>query len=782
MTCQDNAKLLSSIGAKQTMKEHSTTRRREDERLLRGKGQYVDDFQPQDMCSGYVLRSYHPHAELLHIDTADACQLPGVLLILTYEDLQREGIGNLPCVSNLTNVDGSSMYKPPRPVLASQRVRHVGEPIAFVVAQSPEIAIEAAEMIEVDYAEIPSALIGNTENVIWEQAPDNTCFDWCAGDESAAAKALQQAVHRISITVTHPRMAITPIEPRSAIGQYAPEDDSFTLEVQSQGVHSVQRVLAQDVLKIPTDRLRVITRDVGGSFGMKIFTYPEYALVLIAARLLRRPVKWTASRSESFVSDCQGRARTDFAELGLDEKGRFLALRISAVADLGAYLSYVGASVPSIYANMVTGHTYKIPEIVYKCKGMFTNAVPTDAYRGAGKPETVCTLEQLIDKAAFELNIDRIDLRRMNFVQPQDLPYTMPNQQVIDSGNFEALFDKALEISDWTNFPKRRQKSADEGKLRGIGVGMYLHSTSVSTGEICEIQLQEDGRILVLTGSQSGGQGHATALAEIAAQSLQINSSAVRVVQGDTEIFEVGAGTGGSQLLAISGNTVVRTAASFLNSLRATISDLLEAAVDDIDYREGEFFIPGTDRKITLKQISALIGDSRLEQSACVSRVGFEGTPVTHPCGAYVAELECDPNTGALDIVQIVGVDDLGNILFPQLADGQLHGSWAQAIGTCLMESIQFDEQGSGQLLSGSLMDYQLPRADDLPFLKLEKLSTMCKTNALGVKGAGEVANLGAPGAVLNALCDMLSIEKFETIRPPATPHRIWQSIHHKAH
>ncbi len=759
------------------MQTFPDVRRQEDARLLSGEGHYADDIQLPDMCFGQVLRSTCAHASLLRIDTRTARELPGVLQILTRDDLRRDGIGELPCVSELTSADGSKIYKPPRPILAAERVRHVGEPIAFVVAESAAIACDAAEMIEVEYAELPCAMAHDSDAGIYAAAPGNVCFDWSDGNDQIAAEALAQAAHVTRITVTHPRMAVTPLEPRAAVAELDAATDRLTLYAQTQGVHSVQRVLARGVLKIPLAQLRVVTGDVGGSFGMKIFTYPEYALVLIAARKLRRAVKWTASRSESFVSDSHGRARTDQAELGLDADGQFVALRIRATADLGAYLSHVGPSVPTLYANMVTGHTYRIPAIAYRCRGLFTNAPPTDAYRGAGKPETTCTLEQLIDKAAFEMQIDRIALRRMNFVKPQQLPYTMPNGQVIDSGNFGALLDRALEISDWEAFPRRREQAARQGKRLGIGLGMYLHSTSLSTGETCEIKLRADGTVLLLTGSQSGGQGHVTALAQIAAEALRIDARKIEVVQGDTQVFDTGAGTGGSQLLATSGNTVLRAARQFLDNLKAAAAQLLEAPAADIEYASGAFVIAGTDRKIAFEQIPSRIEQAQMDAAACTARVGFDGVPVTHPSGAYVAEIECDIDTGELRIRQLAGVDDLGKILFPALADGQLHGAWAQAIGGCLMEAVVFDDHGSGQLLSGSLMDYQLPRAKDLPFLRLEKMPTMCTTNALGVKGAGEVACLGAPGAILNALSCLLSQERFEVIKPPATAYRIWQTM-----
>ena len=756
--------------------------RREDYRLVTGGGDFVDDLQLNDFCAGYVLRSPYSHAHIQRTDIEYASAMPGVQLVLTAAHLQAEGIGGLPCASDLTNRDGTPMFKPDRPILATGRVRHVGEPVAFVVADTLHAAMEAADAIEIDYSELDAA--SSTSKAvrgsvaIWDEAPDNVSFHTSFGNDSGVTEALCDATHVVSIEVHHPRMAITPIEPRAAIAQYDPATRQYTLHAQTQGVHMVRRVLAQDVLKIPLENLRVITQDVGGSFGMKIFTYPEYALVLIASRKIGKPVKWTATRTESFVSDSHGRARIDFAQLGLDDNGRFTAFQIDATADLGAYLSYVGPSVAAVYPYSVIGHTYNIPLVHYLCKGVFTNAPPVDAYRGAGKPETVCTLEQLIDKAAIELGYDRIELRRKNFVRPDQLPYSMPNGHVIDSGEFETILDLALQQSRWNKFSERRQQSINQGRLRGIGLGMYLHSTGGSPTEVCQVQLRDDGSIRVLTGTQSAGQGHFTTLAAIAAEVLQIEHSRVSVLQGDTDALSTGGGTGGSSLVAIGGNTVQRAARSMLDNARDIVSHLLEVSQADIEYQAGTFYLPGTDQRISLEQIAARMGELPQDNPGCIGKAEFEGINTTHPCGAYVAELECDPATGAIEILQLVGVDDIGRILYPAIADGQLHGAWAQSVGTSLMESVQFDEQESGQILTGSLMDYQLPRAADIPFLELEKFETLCKTNPMGVKGVGEAASLGAPGAIHNAISNMLRGDRYVALDGPATPLRIWQAIH----
>lgn len=764
------------------MKPVSTAPREEDRRLLTGDGQFVDDLPQQRYLSGYVLRSPYPHAIINRIRTDEARQSPGVRLVLTGEDLERVGIGSLPCVSSFPHPEDGPIIKPARPILASRRVRHVGEPVAFVVADSLYDALQAAELIEIDWQELPSnsnaekALAGMVD--IWSEAKNNLCYEFNRGDAAHVEQVLADSAHVTSIKVNHPRMAATPIEPRSAAAHADPESGQLVLHVQSQGVHMIRRVLAQNVLNLEPSKLRVITNDVGGSFGMKIFVYPEYALVLAALRITGQPVRWTATRSESFVSDTHARARIDHARIGFDRAGRITAYQYDTTSDLGAYPSYVGPSNASVFAYTVAGHTYKIPHLHFHARGVFTNTAPTDAFRGAGKPETVCTLEQLIDKAAFEQNIDRTELRRINFVKPRDLPYTMLNGHTIDSGDFESLLDRALARSDWNGFPKRRSRAGQQGKLRGMGLGMYMHSTGGSTEETCQVRLAADGSVIVLSGTQSGGQGHAAALAALVADTMEISAAQVAVIQGDTEEMPAGGGTGGSSMAAIAGTTAMRAARNMIENTRRSVAELLEVGAGSIAYGKGVFYVPGTDRRMDLAQIAAGMDEVSDDQPGCIGQAEFEGVNTTHPCGAYVVELECDPETGEIEVIQLVGVDDIGRVLFPQLADSQLHGSWAQAVGTSLMECVQFDEAESGQILSGSLMDYQIPRARELPFLMLDKVPTLCATNDLGVKGVGEAANLGAPGAIGNALSDLFSRNgEFMVFDPPATPCAVWNLL-----
>ncbi len=753
--------------------------RLEDHRLLVGKGSFVDDLSIEGQCIGHVIRSEYPHARILDIDVEDAKSLPGVYAVLTGADLQTQGIGDLSGSVGFENRDGSQPFSPPRPILAIDRVRHVGEPVVFIVADSILTALDAADQVMLEYDPLPSssdpkqALTGTPQ--IWPGEPNNQCYDWSMGDLKTVKDIFRTAAHQVEVEVANPRMVVCPLEPRCAIAEYDVDNDCFTLYVQTQGVHSVRDVMAR-VLNVSTDQVRVVTPDVGGSFGMKIFPYPEYVLVLLAAKLTGRPVKWTATRSESFLSDAHGRGRIDTARIAFDREGRMLALHYDAIGDLGAYLSHGAAAVPSIYAATVIGHTYRIPHIFLRSRGVFTNTPPTDAFRGAGKPETIATVEQLMDKSARQLGIDRIELRRKNLVPPEQLPYSMPSGQVIDSGNFEALLDRAVALSDWNNFPQRRNQAHQKGLLQGIGLGMYMHTTGGSISETCEVSFEPSGMVRVLTGSQTGGQGHESTIAALVGATLGIDLSKIKVIQGDTKAHDVGSGTGGSSMLAIVGSTVQRAAAIALANAKNSASELLEVATIDLEYANGQFTVAGTDYRISIGEVAQRCQEQPA-MGNCVGRTQFEGNNRTHPSGAYVAEMQCDPNTGVVDIVNLTAVDDVGRILFPKLVDGQLLGAWAQAIGAALMEMARYDEAATGEPMNATFMDYGIPRADDMPPLSLDKLETLSQVNVLGTKGAGEVASLGALGALFNALSDLFGEDSFAAFKTPATPYQTWRNL-----
>lgn len=744
----------------------------EDRRLLTGAGCFIDDVRPDGVAHAVVLRSPHAHARIVGLDVEAARTAEGVQCVLTAAELT--GLGPLKSLSRVIGRDGRPNAEPRRPILAEERVHHVGEAVAFVVAEHFAQALDASELIEATYQELPAVTdplhaLAQEAPQIWPEAPANLSFDWQAGDAAAVEAACATAAHLIELTVHHPRIVVAPIETRGALGTYDTEKGRYLLQAPSQGVHRMRSCIAE-VLGIGEELLQVVTPEVGGSFGTKIFPYPEYALVLHAARLLGRPVHWMASRSEAFLADAQGRARVDRARLALDRDGTMLALEVDAVGDLGAYLSTVGAFCPTEGASKALGQLYRIPAVCYRAQGVFTNTAPTDAYRGAGKPESATTLECLIDQAARQTGLNRVELRRRNLVRPGELPFTTAMGQVIDSGDFPALLDRALALADWDSFADRAEEARRAGRCRGIGLGLYLHTTGGNSAELSRLTIRADGSLQLLTGTQASGQGHETVLAEIAARELGIEASRIVVVQGDSDLRPTGGGTGGSSLLVIAGTTVVRAAGALIARGRELAAERLEAAAADIVYEAGRFAIVGTDRGVTLAKLA------RDAPGACFGEAGFAGTQESYPNGAYVAEVELDPETGIVALRRLTGLDDLGRVINPALAEGQLHGGWAQGIGAALMERTHYDPK-SGQLLSGSFMDYQLPRAEDLPLFRLEQRPEPCRTNALGVKGAGEVATIGAPGAVLNAVADALARLGVGFPQMPATPERIWRAI-----
>ncbi len=736
--------------------------RLEDHRLLTGHGRFVDDLPFPHALHAYVLRSPHAHARILSMDVEAARAVPGVEAVYTAADLERDGIGALPCRTPVVSRDGSPMQAPDRTALAESVVRYVGDGVAFVVARTPEIARDAAELVEIDY----EALDACTD----VRASRERCFDWEKGDAGAVEAAFARAARICTMDVVNSRVVINPIETRSVVADYDAQSGRYTLYTQSQGVHSLQKALAESVLGIEQHRLRVVTYDVGGSFGMKIFTYPEQALALYAARRLERPVKWVGDRSDAFLTDTHGRDHAHHAEIALDAEGRFLALRVHVKANLGAYLSSIAPLIPTDGLQRVFGHVYAIPALYLRVEGMLTNTTPIDAYRGAGKPEIVTTVERLIDCAARESGIDRIKLRRINLVPSSAMPYSAFGR-VYDCGDFEAVMDRALALSDWAGFAERRALSQARGDRRGIGLALYLHATGGSPVEVSQVELTAEA-VVVRTGTQSSGQGHETVFAMLVAERLQIPIEQVRVVQGDTDAIASGGGTGGSSSLPIGATTIVRATEQMLEQARASASDMLEAAALDLEYGEGRFTVSGTDLCVGLFEIASRLREG--EPRSCVGETAFEGEHGTNPNGAYVCEVSIDGETGHVRIEAFTCVDDLGTVLDPAIATGQVIGGAVQGIGQALLERTVYDEE-SGQLLSGSFMDYALPRADDLPAFTSVLTGEPTRNNPLGMKGAGEVGPIGAPGAVINAVVDALGGRDFEM---PATSERIWRAMH----
>jgi len=750
-----------------------------------GRGCFVDDLLPASTAHAAVHRAPIAHGRIRAVDTANARALPGVLAVLTQEDLDASRIGPLRARVSVTSLDGSAMIEPERPILARDMVKYVGHPVAFVVATSQQAAEAGAEAIEVDYEELPAVIDTDAASAeasprLWDIAPGNQSFEWQLGNDDAVDRALGEAAHVVKLTVRHPRLVIAPVEPRGAIGEHDPATGRFTLTTPSQGTIGLRAAMAE-CLGVAEDLVRVLTHDVGGSFAVKIWPYPEQLLCLFAARLLGRPVKWIASRSEITLCDAQGRGRTDHATLALSTEGDILAFRVEADGDLGAYLNAVAPSIFTGGACRTFGHNYRIPALHYRVRGLFTNAPPTDAYRGAGKPESVGTLERLLDVAARELGLDPLELRRRNLIRPDEIPYATPMGEEIDAGDFPGILDKSLAAADWDGFEQRRADSRARGRLRGRSAGVHFHATGGSVAERTQVKALADGTIRVRTSAQDSGQAHRETLARVVAESLGIAPEKIIVEQGDSDSLLTGGSTGGSNLMPVSANTAHRSALAMIEKARVMASETLETAVQDIEYESGSLRVAGTDRAISLAELVAGLPDrsdtpvGSEQPSGCVGELTFEGKHTTFPNGAYVVEIEVDPDTGQVTIQRFTGVDDLGRIIHPENAAGQIMGGLAQAVGEVLMEGMVFDE--SGQPLSGSMMDYAVPRAGDLPFFNLDWAPTDSPNSLLGVKGVGELSSIGGPGPISNAVHDALAPYAVSHLDMPLTPEKIWRAI-----
>ncbi len=735
-----------------------------------------------------VYRSPIAHGKILSLDLNAALSSDDVLAIYTQRDLDNLGIRPLRCRTPISATNQTLMIEPERPVLARDEVKYVGQPIAFVVARNEHAAISASERIKVKFQEMPvikdsGISVLPDAPIIWPQAPNNVSFCWELGNLEDTDAAIRKAGHVIQLRVQHPRIVINPIEPRGAIATYHPSENRWTLMTPSQGTVLLRSALA-DILDCKEQQLRVITPEVGGSFAVKIWPYPEQVLCLVATRDIRRPVKWTATRSEMFFCDAQGRGRIDNATLALDTNGRFLAFRIEADGDLGAYINTVSPSIFTSGACRTFGHNYKIPALHYKVRAVFTNAPPTDAYRGAGKPETVATLERIIDYAADILEIDKIELRRKNLIGPSDIPYRTPMGEEIDAGNFPLILNQALSLADWSGYGIRESDTQKKGRLRGRAAGVHLHASGGSVAERTQVRALSDGTIRVLTSSQDSGQGHRSTLAIIVSEALGISIDRIKIKQGDSDLILKGGSTGGSNLLPVTANTVHRSALAMIDRARHLSADILETAVEDIEYESGILRIVGTDRFISLGELATHqskltdlpVGDQNPQ--GCVGELTFKGKHTTFPNGAYVIEIELDPKTGQVFIDRITGVDDLGRVVNQASAAGQIMGGLAQAAGEVLMERVIYNDYG--QPLTGSLMDYAIPRADELTSFNLFWLPTSSPNSLLDVKGVGELSSIGGPGPILNAVHDALRHFEIKHIDMPLTPNRILTAINNQ--
>ena len=746
----------------------------EDAALLRGAGRYADDVEITGAAHACIVRSPHAHAKIMRVDSRAAARAPGVLAVLSGADVAADGLGDIPCLVPVTNLDGTARGDTPRPILALHRVRHVGDPVAVVIAETLAQARDAAELIDIDYEPLPAVVGARTATLpgaplAWDGIAGNLCFDVGAGNSKAAVEAaIARAAHVTRLELVNNRVVANPLEPRAALAEYDQATGRCTLYTPSQGPHVIYDQLAGVILKLGKEQLRVVSGNVGGAFGMKIFLHPEQPIVVWAARRLKRAVRWTGDRSESFVSDVQGRDNYSVAELALDAGGRFLALRVTTWANMGAYLSNYAPYIPQLAVPMLSG-VYRIPAIYANIKGVVTNTVPVDAYRGAGRPEAIYLLERVVDVAARELGLAPDELRRRNFIQPADMPYQTPVESRYDSGDFAGVMSRAMEKADWTGFAARRDEARQSGKLRGIGLAMYIERCGGGPGDTVVLKVDPAGSVTLISGMQDNGQGHATTFVQLLSEKLGLEASRIRVVQGDTDIVPSGM-TGGSRFLAIGGIASMSAADEVIGKGKEAAASLLEAALADIEYGDGEYRIAGTDRKLSLFEAAKKTGG--LQATHTRAPEAF-----TYPNGCHVCEVEIDSDTGETRIVRYSVVDDFGHAINPLLLEGQVHGGTVQGIGQALLELGLYDPQ-SGQLLTGSFMDYSMPRADNLPSFDCGFHHSPCTTNPLGVKGAGEAGAVGAPAAVINAVVDALNpVVGVTRIDMPATHEKVWRAL-----
>ena len=767
--------------------------RKEDARFLTGAGQFTDDITLPRQSYACFLRSPYAHARIKAISLDAARALPGVLAIYTGADLP-DSVGGLPCGWLITGTDGKPMKEPKHPLLAQAKVRHVGDPVALVVADTALQAKDAAEAIEVDYE--PLAAVADVRDAlapgavaVHDDVPGNVCYVWALGDKAAVDAGFAKAAHVTTLEFVNNRLIPNAIEPRACNASYAKADDSYTLYVTSQNPHVERLLMTAFVLGLPEHKVRVIAPDVGGGFGSKIFLYAEETMCVWASRLVGRPIKWTAERSESFVSDAHGRDHFTKAELALDKDGKFLAMRVRTSAAMGAYLSTFASCVPTILYGTLLAGQYTTPAIHCEVTAVFTNTAPVDAYRGAGRPEATYVVERLVATAARELGIAQDELRRRNFIRT--FPYATPVALTYDIGDYDATLDGAMKVADVAGFPKRREEAARRGKLRGLGYSSYIEACGLAPSNIAgalgaraglyeagEVRVHPTGKVTVFTGSHSHGQGHETTFAQVVAARLGLGVDDVEIVHGDTGRIPFGMGTYGSRSLAVGGTAIVKALDKIVAKGRKIAAHLMEVSDADVEFADGKFTVKGTDKSVPFAQVAltAYVPHNypldKLEPGLDETAF-YDPTNFTYPAGTHICEVEVDPETGSTRIASFTACDDFGNIVNPMIVEGQVHGGLAQGIGQALLEGCVYDRE-SGQLVTGSYQDYAMPRADDLPDFKVDTRVTPCTHNPLGVKGCGEAGAIGAPAAVINALCDAIGVKDIEM---PATAERVWRAI-----
>jgi carbon-monoxide dehydrogenase large subunit len=772
----ENAIALQKYGVGQPV------RRKEDDTLVRGKGKYTDDFNLPGQAYAWIVRSSHAHGIIREIDTSAAKGMPGVLGVWTGTDLASAGYGPFTCGLPLKSRDGSPLLQTNRMPLVTDKVRYVGDAVAFVVAETLAQARDAAEAVALDIDPLPAVTspgdaVKSGAPQLYDHIPNNVALDYHFGDTAKIDAAFAAAAHVTKLDIVNTRVAVVAMEPRAALASYDKASERFTIQVPTQGVAGNRANLAKN-MNLPNEKVRILTANVGGSFGMKNINYPEYMCILYAAKVLGKAVKWTDERSSSFLSDSQGRSQDIHAEMALDAEGKFLAVRLSGYGNLGAYITGVAPGPLSLNTGKNLASVYRTPLLSVDIKCVLTNTTHMGAYRGAGRPEANYFMERLIDRAADEMGIDRLTLRKRNFIKPAQMPFAAASGVTYDSGDFKGVFDKALEISDHAGFAKRKKDSRKRGKLRGIAVGSYLEVTAPPSGELGKITFEPDGSVKLTTGTLDYGQGHATPFAQVLSAQLGVPFERVTLEQNDSDLVRFGNGTGGSRSITATGTAIVESAALVIAKGKQAAAHLMEAAEGDIEFAGGRFTIAGTDRSIDIMELSRRLREGKMPEDVPSSLDvdhNTKDTPSTFPNGCHVAEVEIDPDTGVVRIVRYTGVNDFGTIVNPMIVAGQLHGGVAQGIGQALMEEVSYDE--SGQPITGSFMDYALPRAEDIPTIAVGDHPSPAKSNPLGTKGCGEAGCAGSMVCIVNAVLDALSEYGIKEINMPLTPERVWRAI-----
>ena len=772
----------------------ASVKRVEDQRFLTGKGNYTDDINRPNQTYAYMLRSPHAHAKIVTIDSSAAQASEGVVAIFTGEDMQ---VGGLPCGWQIHSEDGSPMHEPPHPALAQGKVRHVGDQVAVVIADTLANAKNAAGKINVEYEVLSPVMDMKVAEAgapfVHEDIETNKCYDWGLGDKDAVDKALADSAHVTEIDIVNNRLIPNAMEPRAAIAEFNGATSEYTVYTTRQNPQVIRLLMGAFVLSLPEHKLRVIAPDVGGGFGSKIFLYAEETIITWASEKIGRPIKWTAERSESFITDAHGRDHITHAKLGLDADGNFTALKVETYANMGAYLSTFASSVPTyLYATLLAG-VYKTPVIYANVKAIFTNTVPVDAYRGAGRPEASYLLERIVDKAARETGLEQVDIRKKNMIAADAFPYQTPVALAYDSGDYQATLTSAMKLADVEGFSDRRKASESHGKKRGIGYSTYIEACGIAPSavagalgaraglyESAEVRVHPTGSVTVFTGSHSHGQGHETTFAQIVSDQLGIPIENIEINHGDTGNVQFGMGTYGSRSLAVGGEALLRATNKIIDKAKKIAAHCLEASAEDVEFKDGNFTVSGTDKSMAFGEVALTAYvphnfpheelEPGLDETAFYDPANF-----TFPGGCHICEVEVDPETGVTDVINFTAVDDIGRVINPMIVEGQVHGGVAQGIGQALLEGCNYDSEG--QLLTGSYMDYTMPRADNVPNFIVGTQSTLCTHNTLGVKGVGEVGAIGSPPAVINAIVDALSDLGVSDVSMPATPAKVWSAI-----